>query len=153
MDRWRYQDVFLKDWEMGARESNGKSQRWYIPVIDPKKIFKNNNYELGDGGKFLKEKLAYALEFCENIRIDHAMGLIEPYILSTTASDDEFVNGDNKNHNVEKYISELREKGITQDMPVWEDICSYPSRFVQIYEHQLNLPKIQTIKWINKQNF
>lgn len=40
MDRWRYQDVFLKDWEMGARESNGKSQRWYIPVIDPKKYLK-----------------------------------------------------------------------------------------------------------------
>ena len=179
MDRWRYQDIFLKDWEMGARESNGKSQRWFIPVIDPKKIFKNNNYELGDGGKFLKEKLAYALEFCENIRIDHAMGLIEPYILSKTASDEEFVNGGNKNHNVEKYISELRDpknpqdeydknwyypklleklilpelrkKGITPDMPVWEDICSYPSRFVQIYEHQLNLPKIQNIDWNKSQ--
>ena len=175
MDKWRYQDVFLKDWEMGARENNGKSQRWFIPVIDPRKIFKNNKYELGTGGKFLKEKLDYALEFCENIRIDHAMGLVEPYILSKTASDDEFVNGGNKNHDVEKYISELRnpqnpaeeydknwyypklleklilpalkEKGITQDMPVWEDICSYPSRFVQIYEKELNLPKIQNIDW------
>lgn len=42
------------------------------------------------------------------------MGLIEPYILSTTASDDEFVNGDNKNHNVEKYISELRDPKIQE---------------------------------------
>lgn len=36
-------------------------------------------------------------------------------------------------------------------MPVWEDICSYPSRFVQIYEHQLNLPKIQNIDWNKSQ--
>lgn len=48
-------------------------------------------------------------------------------------------------------LPELREKGITQDMPVWEDICSYPSRFVQIYEHQLNLPKIQNIDWNKSQ--
>lgn len=178
MDKWRYQDAFLKDWEMGARESNGKSQRWFIPVIDPKKIFKNDNYDLGIGGKFLKEKLNFALEFSENIRIDHAMGLIEPYLLSKSASEDEFVNGNQKDHNVEKYISELTDangkeydekwyypklleklilpelnkKGITQNMPVWEDICSYPSRFVQIYEHKLHLPKIQNIDWNRAQN-
>lgn len=176
MDKWRYQDAFLKDWEMGARESNGKSQRWFIPVVDPKKIFKHNSSELNIGGQFLKEKFDFALEFCENIRIDHVMGLIEPYLLSKSASEDEFVNGNEKNHDVEKYISELKEadgtdydkaypklltrlvlpalrrKGITPDMAVWEDICSYPNRFVQIYENELNLPKIQNIDWIRAQD-
>lgn len=171
MDKWRYQDAFLKDWEMGAKESGGKSQRWFIPVVDPKKIFKKNSYQLDIGGEFLREKLDFALEFCENIRIDHVMGLIEPYLLSTSASEDEFVNGNDKNHDVEKYISELkdadgneydkaypklltrlvlpalRRKGITPDKAVWEDICSYPDRFVQIYERELNLPKIQNIDW------
>ena len=176
MDKWRYQDAFLKDWEMGARESNGKSQRWFIPVVDPKKIFKHNSSELNIGGQFLKEKIDFALEFCENIRIDHVMGFIEPYLLSKSASEDEFVNGNEKNHDVEKYISELKEadgtdydkaypklltrlvlpalrrKGITPDMAVWEDICSYPNRFVQIYENELNLPKIQNIDWIRAQD-
>ena len=169
MDKWRYQDAFLSDWEMGARESNNKSQRWFIPVLDPRKLYKNQ-MELGRAGQFLKEKINFALEFCENLRIDHAMGLVEPYVLSTTAKEDEFISGNAKNHNVEKYISELdfckdaynkdftqilarivlpalKEKGITPDMAVWEDICSYPEKFVQVYERQLNLPKLQTIDW------
>ena len=173
MDRWRYKEAFLKDWEMGARESSNVSQRWYIPVIDPKKIFKNDKYELNIGGKFLQEKINFALEYCENIRIDHAMGLIEPYLMSKHAPDAAFVNGNGKNRDVERYISELvdakgneydkywdypklltklilpalKEHDITPDMPVWEDICSYPSRFVQIYERELNLPKIMNLDW------
>lgn len=182
MDRWRYKEAFLPDWEMGARESEGTSQRWHIPVIDPKKIFvnKNGKNELNIGGKFLKEKIDFALEFCENIRVDHAIGLVEPYLLSKSASDSDFENKDNpgaKNTNLEKYISELKdengeeydrywdypklltdlilpalhEHGLTNDMPVWEDICSYPDRFVKIYEQQLNLPKIQNLDWSRAQ--
>ena len=173
MDRWRYKEAFLSDWEMGARESSGISQRWYIPVIDPKKIFKNDKYELNIGGKFLKEKIDFALEYCENIRIDHVMGLIEPYLMYKHAPDSAFVHGNSKNNDIEKYISELKdsrgeeydkywdypklltkliipalkEHGISQDMPVWEDICSYPSRFIQIYENELHLPKIINLDW------
>lgn len=179
MDRWRYKDAFLDDWEMGAREYNAKSQRWHIPVIDPKKIFKNDKYELNSGGEFLKEKIEYALEFNENIRIDHAMGLIEPYLLSKHASSNEFwANGDEKNGYVEKYLSQLTDKNgqeydkywdypklltklvlpalkkhnITPDMPVWEDLCSYPPRFREIYENQLNMPKIINLDWARAQD-
>ena len=178
MDKWRFKDAFLKDWEMGAREANGISQRWYIPVIDPKKIFKNDKYELNIGGEFLKEKIDYALEFNENLRIDHAMGLIEPYLLSKHAKKEEFVSGPKKNDNVEKYISQLTDsKGqeydkywdypklleklvlpelekykLTPDMPVWEDLCSYPSRFVEIYDHKLHLPRLINLDWVRAQN-
>ncbi len=170
MDMWRYKDAFLKDWEMGAREYNGRSQRWHIPVIDPKKIFKNDKYELNIGGEFLKEKINFALEFNENIRIDHAMGLIEPYLLAKNASNEEFSNNNNKNSNLEKYISELTDKNgkeydkywdypklltkehnIKPDMPVWEDLCTYPPRFKEIYEKQLNLPKIINLDWTRAQ--
>lgn len=177
MDRWRYKDAFLDDWEMGAREYNGKSQRWHIPVIDPKKIFKNDQYELSSGGKFLKEKINFALEFNENIRIDHAMGLIEPYLLSKHASKDEFSSNNNKDLNIEKYLSQLtdangeeydkywdypklltklilptlKEHGISPDMPVWEDLCTYPERFVEIYDRQLHLPKIINLDWTRAQ--
>lgn len=177
MDMWRYKDAFLKDWEMGAKEYNGRSQRWHIPVIDPKKIFKNDKYELNIGGKFLKEKINFALEFNENIRIDHAMGLIEPYLLLKNASNEDFSNNCNKNNNIEKYISELTDKNgkeydkywdypklltklilpalkehnIKSDMPVWEDLCTYPPRFREIYENQLNLPKIINLDWTRAQ--
>ena len=53
-----------------------------IPVIDPKKIFANGDYDLNIGGEFLKEKIDSALEFCENLRIDHVMGLVEPYLMA-----------------------------------------------------------------------
>lgn len=40
---------------------------------------------LGVAGQFLKDKLDYALEFSENIRIDHAMGLIEPFVIENSS--------------------------------------------------------------------
>lgn len=169
MDRWRYKDAFLNDWEMGARENNSPSQRWHIPVIDPKKIMIGN--ELNIGGKFLKEKTDYALEFSENIRVDHVMGLIEPYLMAKNANDSEF-NTIPKNNDLEMYISQLKDKngeeydfywdypklleriilptfkahGITKDLPMWEDICSYPDRFKMIY-NQLELPRISFLDW------
>lgn len=176
MDEWRYTDAFLSDWEMGAFEGNGVSQRWHIPVVDPKKIFKNSDYELNIGGQFIREKIESALEFCENLRIDHVAGLVEPYLISKNAKDDELVNYplNAKRKDVEKYISELRnpenpdeeydyywdypklieklvlrvlsEHGIDKSVPVWEDLCSYPSRFVKVYD-ELKLPKITNLDW------
>lgn len=169
MDEWRYQEAFLKDWEMGARENNSASQRWHIPVIDPKKIMKVD--ELNIGGKFFKEKIDFALEFSENIRVDHVMGLIEPYLMAKHADDSEF-DTKVKNNDIEMYISQLKdengnkydfywdypklleriilpafkEHGITKDLPMWEDICSYPDRFKMVY-NQLELPRISFLDW------
>ena len=181
MDAWRYEDVFLSDWEMGAYEWGGPSQRWHIPVIDPKKIFLNSDYELNDGGKFLKEKIDTALEFCENIRIDHVMGLIEPYLLVKNVPDDDFITQppNLKNKNYEKYISELKdpnnesieydlywdytklieklvlptfkEHGIDKELPVWEDHCSWPSRFKKVYSEQ-KLPRLTNLDWVRAEN-
>lgn len=171
MDEWRYKDAFLQDWEMGAKEYNSQSQRWHIPIIDPKKIMLENN-KLNIGGKFFKEKIEYALEFSENIRVDHVMGLIEPYIMSKSADNKDFTSSPNKNKDVEMYISELKdsegneydfywdypklleriilptmkEHGITKDMAMWEDICSYPERFRAVYK-QLELPRISFTDW------
>ena len=169
MDEWRYQEAFLKDWEMGARENNSASQRWHIPVIDPKKIMIGD--ELNIGGKFLKEKINFALEFSDNIRVDHVMGLIEPYLMAKHADDSEF-DTIHKNNDLEMYISQLqdengkeydfywdypklleriilpafKEHGITKDLPMWEDICSYPDRFKMVY-NQLELPRISFLDW------
>ena len=176
MDAWRYEDAFLDDWEMGARENDKPSQRWGIKVLDPKKIFKNGRYELNIGGEFLKEKIEAALEFNEGIRVDHVMGLIEPYIMKKSAKDEDFFTypPHNKNKNIEKYISELKNpanpyeeydkywdypkllehlvlplfesKGIHKEDAVWEDVCTYPDRFKQVYS-KLQLPRITNIDW------
>ena len=176
MDAWRYEDAFLDDWEMGAFEGNGISQRWHIPVIDPKKIFANGDYDLNIGGEFLKEKISFALEFCENLRVDHVMGLVEPYLMSKNAHDSDFITNPTyvKNKDIEKYISELkdpqnanqeydlywdypklieklvlptfREYGLDKNSAVWEDICSWPDRFKQVYAEQ-QLPKITNLDW------
>ena len=45
----------------------------------------------------------------------------------------------------------MKKYDITPDMPVWEDLCSYPSRFVDIYENKLHLPKIINLDWIKAQ--
>lgn len=176
MDAWRYEEAFLDDWEMGARENNKPSQRWRIQVLDPKKIFKNGRYDLNIGGKFLEEKIEAALEFNEGIRVDHVMGLIEPYIMKKSAKDEDFFTypPHNKNKNIEKYISELRNPanpgeeydkywdypkllqhlvlpiferhGIHKEDAVWEDVCTYPERFKLVY-NELKLPKITNIDW------
>jgi len=176
MDAWRYEDAFLDNWEMGAYEGNGVSQRWHIPVIDPKKIFSNADYDLNVGGEFLKEKIDFALEFCENLRVDHVMGLVEPYLLAKYAQDSDFITNPThiKNKDIEKYISELRnpedynqeydlywdypklieklvlpvfkKHGLDKNTAVWEDICSWPDRFKQVYAQQ-ELPKITNLDW------
>lgn len=176
MDTWRYKDAFLEDWEMGAQEWNGVSQRWHIPVIDPKKIFINGDYDLNIGGKFLKEKIDFALEFYENIRVDHVMGLVEPYIMSKHAQDSDFIAYPSylKNKDIEKYISELKnpdnpneeydlywdypklleklvlptfmEHGLDKNDPMWEDICTWPDRFKKVY-NELDLPKTGNLDW------
>ena len=176
MDAWRYEDVFLDDWEMGAYEGSGPSQRWHIPVIDPKKIFLNGDYDLNDGGKFLREKIDTALEYCENLRIDHVMGLVEPYLLLKNADDEDFITNPPhlKNKNNEKYISELKdpensnleydrywdytkiiehlvlpafkEHGLDKNEAVWEDICSWPDRYKKVYKEQ-DLPAITNLDW------
>lgn len=79
MDEWRCKDAFLDGYQLGAHEYMANPQTWAIPVLDPRKLFIGNN--LGAAGQFLKDKINFALEFNENLRIDHAMGLIEPFVI------------------------------------------------------------------------
>ena len=81
MDEWRYKDAFLNNYSIGAFEYSGKHQVWGIPALDPRKIFIGPEMKLNIGGQFLKEKLDFNLEFCENTRIDHALGLVEPFLI------------------------------------------------------------------------
>lgn len=90
MDYWSNQEAFLKDYRVGTPYGGegkpigqgspwGKNQTWDIPVINPQKLF-NEDGSLGIGGKMIYKKFKNLLDSYENIRIDHAIGLIDPWV-------------------------------------------------------------------------
>lgn len=167
-EEWIYPDVFLKNYRMGCPEGgkNNEPQVWDIPVLNPKMLF-NGNGTLGPAGIFLKEKLEAALEYCENIRIDHALGLVDPYVydkrnvlIIDDALDRSRFYGDNISRigsldvegNYKKILEKivlpvLQEHGITPEQAVWEDIGSQTPVFWDVYYNKLNLPGMTQLHW------
>lgn len=168
MDLWRYKEAFLEGYEIGACESNDNPhQIWKIPALNPRMLFKGYD-GLNIGGEFLKEKLNHSLENCDNVRIDHALGLIEPFVYKAdTVHYDENGNqlkneikcaymsnitGDDgdklDNHydypNILKrlVLPTLKEHGLEKNAPVWEHICSEPDLFKKIYYGEQQLPRL-----------
>lgn len=164
MDEWRYNDAFLDEYSMGAPEATGNHQIWNIPVIDPRKIFIGPDMELNTGGKFLKEKIDYALEFCDNIRIDHAMGLVDPFLIKKGTKDGKHLSqiyeGYKKLDDYYNYprilekivLPTLKEHGLRPKDAIWENICSNPPLFVEIYYRNLNLPELVQLEWSRAEN-
>lgn len=88
-DVWTNQEAFLENYRVGCPyggegkpieySSWGANQLWDIPFIDPKKLF-NNDGTIGIGGKLIQEKFKSLLENYQNIRIDHVLGLVDPWV-------------------------------------------------------------------------
>lgn len=79
---WMNQDLFLDDIALGCPPDyfSKDGQRWGFPVIDPKKIF-NNDGTLAKGGEFLKKRYESMFKDAPGgVRIDHAIGLIDPFV-------------------------------------------------------------------------
>lgn len=171
-DEWANQEVFLKDYEMGC-PYGGKfgPQLWKLPVLDPKKLF-NNDGSLGPAGEFLKQKLNYALDNFDNVRIDHALGLIDPYIYdknSVVYNDDKLDMNKFKGNNVSNLpevdpdgnfkkvinkiiIPALEEHGIDKNSPVWEDLVTPTPVFNHIYHNENHLPGITQLEYMRAEN-
>lgn len=166
-EEWMYPDVFLKNWRLGCPEGGQYGpQMWDIPVIDPKKLF-NNGGGLGPAGIFLRDKLEAALEYCENIRIDHALGLVDPYIYdkNSVAIVDGRLDGNrfrganishmpelDPEHNYQRVLEEivlpvLKEHNITPDKAVWEDLGNKSDAFNYIYYDKLHIPGMTQLFW------
>jgi len=166
-DEWANQDLFLKDYRMGCPYGGANGpQTWDIPVLDPQKLFTPDG-ELGKAGKYLKRKLYYALENFDNLRIDHALGLIDPYIYDRNSVEvaDGRINlskfrGNNISNlpqidpqgNYRKILDKivlptLAEHGIDKNYPVWEDLGTDTSVFNKIYHEENNLPGISQLEW------
>lgn len=171
-DEWANQDIFLKDYEMGC-PYGGKygPQLWKLPVLDPKKLFDADG-NLGPAGIFLKQKLDYALDNFDNVRIDHALGLIDPYIYeknSVVYNDDKLDNNKFRGDNVSKLpevdpdgnfkkilnkiiIPALEEHGIDKNDPVWEDLVTDTPVFNEIYHDKNHLPGITQLEYMRAEN-
>jgi 4-alpha-glucanotransferase len=69
-DVWAHQEFFKLDFAAGAPPDMycAKGQRWGMPTYDWDKI-------ASDGYRYLKEKLKYAENFYDILRVDHVVGL------------------------------------------------------------------------------
>lgn len=81
LDELVYDDVFLEGYCLGAPDGGVENdpQFWGIKLLDPKKLF-NEDGTLGVAGQFLKTKLQNGLAGAKSIRLDHVIGLINPWI-------------------------------------------------------------------------
>lgn len=81
-DCWAYQSLFLPGYCLGCPPDyfSEDGQAWGFPVVDPEKMFDANG-NLGEAGVLLKK--LYLKMFKENpggVRIDHTVGLIDPWV-------------------------------------------------------------------------
>ncbi len=86
-DEWLNKDLFLKDFALGCPPDyfSADGQRWDFAVLDPEKIF-NPDGTIGPAGELLKRRYEDMFkEASGGIRIDHLIGLIDPYVYSTTS--------------------------------------------------------------------
>lgn len=155
-DEWAHQDLFLKDYRMGCPYGgpNGGIQKWNVPVLDPKKLF-NEDGSLGSAGKYLKAKLDDALTDFDNVRIDHVLGLVDPFIYSKDGHRQGNINDMpdiDPDKNYQKVLSKiilpaLEEHGIDKYTPVWEDLVTETPAFLRVYYQENGLPGITPLEY------
>ena len=81
-DNWAYQSMFLDGWSLGCPPDyfSKDGQAWGFSVVDPEKLFTKDG-KLGEAGQLLYR--LYLKMFKENpggVRIDHTVGLIDPWV-------------------------------------------------------------------------
>ncbi len=170
-DVWANREAFLDGYAIGCLYGGKENspQAWDLPVLNPKRLFKNDG-SLDVAGEFLKKKLMSALEYCETVRIDHAMGLVDPWIYEKNSVYESngvirSIKGDyisNMYHvdsegNYRKILEKiilptLKEKGVDTSNVVWEDLGSQSGVFQEIYKHKYNLPGISQLEWCKAEN-
>ena len=82
---WMNQDLFLDGWALGCPPDgmSPNGQRWNFAVLKPEKIF-NQDGSLGKGGELLKHRYEKMFKSSSGgVRIDHIIGLIDPFVYST----------------------------------------------------------------------
>lgn len=79
---WMNKDLFLEGLALGCPPDyfSKDGQRWGFAFLNPHKIF-NKDGSLGEGGEFLKKRYESIFKISPGgIRIDHLIGLIDPFV-------------------------------------------------------------------------
>lgn len=141
MESWVNQKLFLKRKSIGCPPDyfSKTGQRWGFPYYDPEKIF-NKDGSLGEAGKIIQQKYEeYFASFPGGIRIDHIIGLIDPFIYTNsskkmTASNSgriySIFSGKYKKKNDDEYANILtkiiipaaKKHGLSKDAIICEDL-------------------------------
>ncbi len=172
MEEYIYKDAFLKNMRMGCQFGGPYGpQLWDFPVPDPKKLF-NSDGSLGAAGKFIKAKLESALNDCENVRIDHVFGIINPYVYDKNSvvinngqmdcgkfrggylsqMHDLDPNGDYWKILEKIILPTMREHGVDPNDAVWEDLGTRPEGFDNLFYNILDLPGITELGYQRAEN-
>lgn len=141
VESWVNQKLFLKGKSIGCPPDyfSKTGQRWGFPYYDPEKIF-NKDGSLGEAGKIMQQKYEeYFASFPGGIRIDHIIGLIDPFIYTNsskkmTASNSgriySIFSGKYKKKNDDEYANILtkiiipaaKKHGLSKDAIICEDL-------------------------------
>ena len=177
-DELANEDIFLKGYKLGCDNGGpfNSPQTWGMSIVDPNKLF-NKDGSLGPSGRYLKAKLEKALSNSSNIRIDHAIGLVNPYlykedtVVKAKKRDEHGMEkeytireklhsghlselGIDRNHNFEKVLNRIvlptmREHGIDPHKVVWEDLgWDRTGVFNKVFRDQEHLNGISGLMWV-----
>ena len=140
MDYYAHKDAFLKDFRVGTPYGGegraigngsqwGNNQTWDIPIVDPKKLFikdeSGNIVGLGPAGKLIKEKFEKLLDTYENVRIDHAIGLIDPWIYNKDRVEIQIGRYPDEDPNVPEHIIYKNAHGANISMMHKDNVFGY----------------------------
>lgn len=87
VETWVNKNLFLKGMAIGCPPDyfSKTGQRWGFKYYDPEKIF-NKDGSLGEAGKAMQKKYEeYFASFPGGIRLDHVIGLIDPFIYTISS--------------------------------------------------------------------
>lgn len=140
MDYYSNKDAFLPGHRVGTPYGGegcaigngsawGNNQTWDIPVVDPKKLFiKDDNGNitgLGVAGKLIRQKFEKLLDTYENIRIDHVIGIVDPWIYDKNRVDVKIGRYPWEDPNVPEHVIYKNAHGANISMMHKQNVFSY----------------------------
>lgn len=147
-DEWINQNLYLEDKAIGCPPDyfSKDGQRWGFRYFKPEKIF-NPDGTLGEAGKILKKKYdSYFASFPGGLRIDHIIGLVDPFIYSvkdakmTPQNSGRIYSGGKYKKSAEEYsnimekivLQSAKEHGLDKSSMICEDLgeVTQPTRDV-----------------------
>lgn len=140
MDYYAHKDAFLPGYRVGTPYGGegksigngstwGNNQVWDIPVLNPKKLFIKDNdgniTGLGSAGKLIRQKFEKLLDTYSNVRIDHAIGLIDPWIYNKGRVEVNIGRHNDEDPNVPEHVIYRNAHGANISMMHKENVYGY----------------------------